>query len=114
MRIAIEANQNCELVEDREFKALGPARRVRAILADDGGREVSLDVVGVDGESSWVAAYAVKVADSGDGYAFLITGGRWGLRFRPSDKPAPWNLGDAGQWGEPFKLYGSEGDIIYE
>lgn len=114
MRVSISPNPNCEPVEDREFKELGVSRPICGILSEDRGREVRLDVIGVDGDDSWVKAQAVKVADSGDGYAFLITGGRWGLRLRPAGQAGPWSLDDLKQWGEPFKLYGSEGDIVYE
>lgn len=79
------------------------------------GRDVVCPLTGVDAGCDWVQAMAVKIADSSDAFAYLIYGGRWGIRIRPEGRPDEiWDLKNKAQWGEPYKIYGSEEDIIYE
>ncbi len=78
------------------------------------GRERICWVTGVSEKGVFHTAYAQKVADSGGGVSFLIFGGKWGIRFKPDEFPQePWNLNNPHQWGEPFKFYGEEKDIVY-
>ena len=96
------------------YQELGPPRPVRAIKVEDRGVESVCDVTGVEPPGVFVKAYAQKVADSGAGYAYVIFGGKWGIRLRPeARRSAPWDLNNKDQRGEAFKLYG-EDDIIYE
>ena len=113
MQIQVEVNPNGPGSEQFVFKELGKPRPVKAIVAEVKGKETICDVTGVDEGGLWVPAVALKIADSSDGHAFLIHGGRWGLRFKSADSKEPWDLLSADQWGEPFKIYGSEADIIY-
>ena len=113
MQIEVSDNPNCGPTEQFVYNELGPVRPVRAIVAEERGKEVRLDVTGVAPGGAWVHAQAVKIADSGDGIAFLIFGGPWGIRLKPEWHKADWDLSDPRQWGEPFKIYGSEADIIY-
>ena len=106
MQIQIPNNPNCLSHDQIVFSELGPARPIRAILAE---------VAGVEPGPRWTQAYAVKIADSGEGTAFLITGGSWGIRLRPEAHAAGgWDLSDRTQWGEPYKIYGSADDIFFE
>ncbi len=114
MLIEIEENPNCGNAEQFVYNELSGIRPVRSIRATERGQEVVLDVIGVSKDGVWKAAHCVKIADSGAGYAFLIFGGEWGLRLKPVSHSAPWNLEDSKQWGEAFKIYGSEDDIVYE
>ena len=107
------ANPNCDGCEEFVFNEIGPRRPVSAIRIGAGGKELRCDVVAVHEGGVFSQASAVKVADSGAGYAYLIFGGEWGIRLRPETSPAAWDLRDAGQWGETFKLYGEEADIFY-
>ena len=113
MRIEVEENPNCGGSEQFVFNELGVPRPLAAIRVEKDGREAVCDVTGVDREGNWPKAQCVKVADSSDGHAFLIHGGPWGIRLRVPGG-GPWDLNAEGQWGEPFKVYGSEDDIIYE
>ena len=88
-------------------------RAVRAINAEVRGVETVCEITGVERQGRWVTAYAVKVADSSDGVAFLIYGGAWGIRLRSERAEGDWDLANREQWGEPFKVYGSEEDIHY-
>ena len=72
------------------------------------------EVIGVEPSGKWTPVQALKIADSSEGHAFLIHGGTWGIRLRPEVySMEPWDLSSPHQWGEPFKIYGSEEDILY-
>ncbi len=115
MHIAISTNSNCQGSEEFIFKELEKPRKIKGIRVSEDGKDVDCDVVGVNAKGGFVDAFAVKIADSGAGFAYVIYGGGWGVRIRPSFfSDSPWNLADARQWGEPFKIYGSEEDIIYD
>lgn len=115
MQIEVQANPNCGPSEQFVFTPLSEPRPIRAILANVRGSDAECDAVGVEEDGRWVQAHAVKVTDSGAGYAFLIYGGAWGLRFRPAaQRTEAWDLANPSQWGEPFKLYGDEKDIFFE
>lgn len=113
MRIEVEDSENCGGTEQFVYRELGPVRSVKAILAEDHGKEVALEVTGVSRGGGWTSARCVKIADSGAGFAFLIFGGEWGIRLKPEWHKADWDLADPRQWGEPFKIYGEEKDIVY-
>ena len=114
MQIEVNENPNCQPSQQFVFSELGPVRPVEAIKTIDRGVELRCDVVGVDGGGKFIQAYAVKIADSGAGYAYLIFGGSWGIRLKSErDGAEPWDLSNSRQWGEPFKIYGEEEDIIY-
>lgn len=112
MRVDVEESLNGAFNEQFVFNELGKPREVRAILAARRGRETLCEVTGVDREGRWVPAHAVKIADSSEGHAYLIYGGIWGIRLKP-EGGGPWDFSDKEQWGEPFKVYGSEEDIVY-
>jgi hypothetical protein len=113
VQIEVRDSPNCGGTEQFVYRELGPARRVNALIAEDQGKELRLEVTGVGEGGSWVPAQCVKIADSGAGFAFLIFGGQWGIRLKPEWHKAGWDLLDPKQWGEPFKIYGEEKDIIY-
>ena len=115
MRIEVEESQNGPASEQFEFKELGKSRPVRAIRAEWQGKEILCDIIGVAQAGEWTQVQALKIADSSEGHAFLIHGGAWGIRLRPAPYSLePWDLSNPHQWGEPFKIYGSEEDIFYE
>ena len=114
MQIEVEANPNCHGSEQFVFQELEAPRAVKGLRVSDRGKETDCDVVGVDKGGKFREAYAVKIADSGAGYAYLIYGGDWGIRVRPEVfAEETWDLSSKHQWGESFKIYGSEEDIIY-
>ncbi len=122
MLIQVEDSANCGGTEQFLYHELGGSRSVRGLLAEESaigtsadrrGKEVALDVTGVGKDGNWVPARCVKIADSGAGFAFLIFGGEWGIRLKPAWHTVDWDLADPKQWGEPFKIYGSEKDILY-
>ena len=58
-------------------------------------------------------AFAQLVEDSGSGFAYLVYGGMYGLRFKPATSDEPWSLADSTQWGEAYLLLGGDQDLIY-
>jgi hypothetical protein len=114
MQMAIQDNPNCGGTEQFVYRELGKPRPIKGIKAEERGQEVLLDVTGVAHGDAWVPAQAVKIADSGNGFAFLIFGGEWGIRLKPNWHKAGWDFKDPRQWGEPYKIYGDENDILFE
>ena len=123
MQIELPDNPNCGGSEQMVYRELGPVRPIKAIVVEERGKEILCDIVGVEmarppksaADAIFIEAKVVKIADSGAGYAFLIFGGRWGIRIRPQAHAGEaWELSNKHQWGEPYKIYGSEADIVYE
>lgn len=117
--LAVDPNPNCEPVDGLMYQTLEPPRPVQQMRVARGGRDVWCWVTGVESPSAagpaprWVPATAQKISDSGAGVAYLIAGGRWGLRLAPpSPAPPRWSLDDPAQWGDPYKLYGTLGDLV--
>ncbi len=114
MILQVENNPNCAESDQFFFQELGPSRPIRAIRTLDRGIDAECEVMGVEKDGRFVAAYCQKITDSGAGYAYLISGGEWGIRLRLAvNANEPWDLGNPRQWGEPFKIYGEEKDIVY-
>lgn len=115
IEIEVEPNPNCAGTDYQVFQEMGPAKRVKKMCLTIGGQETWYEITGLEAGGGPCPAYAQKVADSGGGVSFLIYGGRWGIRFRPEGcSEDPWDLANPSQWGEPFKFYGAEEDILYE
>ena len=114
MNIEVEQSPNGPSSEQFVFKELGKPRRIEAIRVEIRGRETLCEVTGVERGGKWMSAHSIKIADSSEGHAFLIYGGSWGIRLRPEPfSKESWDLSNSNQWGEPFKIYGSEEDILY-
>ena len=114
MIIRVEDNPNCRESDQFFFQELGSSRPIRAIRILDRGAETECEVTGVGKDGRFATAYCCKVTDSGAGYAYLISGGEWGIRLKPlAFAYEPWDLRNVHQWGEPFKIYGEEKDIVF-
>ncbi|MBI4549480.1 MAG: hypothetical protein HY714_00940 [Candidatus Omnitrophica bacterium] len=108
-------NPNCSGTDYQVFQEVGPARPLKKMRLSREGRESWYWVTGYGEDSRICPAYAQRVADSGGGTSFLVYGGAWGIRFKPEDHASePWDLSSSHQWGEPFKFYGDESDLVYE
>lgn len=111
--IEIPENPNCAAVDLRVFHDLEPPRPVSQVHLEQlpGRQPAWYEVTGWTLEGTTCPAWLQKVDDSGEGVAFLLWGGAAGLRFRPADSRAPWNLGDRQQWGAPFLLVAEAADV---
>ena len=104
IEVEVEAGENSDMSLLRVFDAREEPREVtRVVTLRRDGSEGPCAVTGwsVDGACP---AYAASVWDSGDGVALLIYGGDEGIRLKHADSDAPWDVADAGQWGEPCLL----------
>ena len=102
MYLIVEENPNCG-PEERVFAESGAARGVTEVVLDrPDGTTGWCEVTGVDEAGSFVPAVAQRVEDSAAGVAWLVTGGSWGIRLRPSGAKGPWAIDDKSQWGRPF------------
>ena len=111
MDITVVENPNCPEIDQFHFNEIGEARVIKGIRIEQGGRELFCEVVSVEKDGRFGTARAVKVTDSGAGFAYLIFGGEWGIRLRPETHAGEaWDLANRHQWGEPFKLY--EGEAV--
>jgi len=95
------------------FRELEPRRSIKQIKIFDDSGERLCEVTGLEEEGKPCPAYAQKVEDSGDGIAYCIYGGAWGLRFKPAASAAHWDLKDPEQWGEAYKVYADPADIVF-
>ena len=115
MYLEVEENPNCAGTPLQVFEDLSPPRKVLQMKLSMGEERVLYWVTGVDQEGVFVPAYAQKVSDSGGGVSLLVYGGSWGIRFKPVGYgDEPWDLSNPNQWGEPYKFYGDEKDLIFE
>ena len=120
--IEISDNPNCDATERvfHDVEPLRPASQVRLTRPGDsnglagerhGGPDRWFEVTGWTIEGNPCPARLHKVDDSGDGVAYLLSGGNAGLRLRPAGDPASWRSDAPQQWGEPFLIIGDRADI---
>ena len=110
--IRVDANDNCPMSAQLVYKNLTNPKRVRQVRIYEGEPEGVLYAVTGWSEGGPVDAFAVSVEDSGSGSAFLVYGGDWGLRLRPVESSAGWDLGSADQFGETHLVLADEEDLI--
>ena len=114
MRIEIPPNPNCAPVELRVFHDLEPPRPVTQVRLErqaPSGQPSWCDVTGWTLDARPCPALLRKIDDSGEGVAFLLSGGEAGLRLRLSAHPTPWRLEDPRQWGDAFIILTDLGDV---
>jgi hypothetical protein len=112
MYLVIEENPNC-VADERVFSESGKTKPVAQLNVEQpSGIRAWCDVMGVEEGGVFAPAQAVQVEDSGAGNAWLIFGGSWGLRFRPSGSTAEWSVTNSSQWGVPFKVLDFSGEDI--
>lgn len=111
--VEIPENANCPQLDMRVFHDLDAARSVHKVrLERHAGEYAWYEVVGWTQMHKPCPAYVNKVDDSGDGVAFLVYGGEFGLRLRPEGQQTDWKLEDADQWGESLLILGDESDVV--
>jgi hypothetical protein len=111
MVIAVEDNPNCDGCGVMRFRTLSLPRRVASVVYHAGeGEPCRVTGWGPNGPTPAVAR---KVADSGDGIAWLVSGGEWGVRLKAASDPAAWALEAEGQWGEPYLVVAGRDDMTF-
>lgn len=112
MYLMVEDNPNSS-GDERVFATSGPEREVTDVLLDrPDGTTGWCELVGVSDANSFGPALARQVEDSAAGVAWLITGGDWGLRVRPSGTNAIWAIDDPAQWGVPFLVMDDSAGVV--
>lgn len=113
--VEVEDNPNCAGCGQMAFNEMaGEPRPIRSIVVSTASGDVECDAAAVGVDGSFGPALARKIDDSGEGPAWLIFGGEWGVRFRrKTDAARPWNLLDDSQWGEAYKVYGLTDDLKF-
>ena len=110
IEIEVNAGENSPLDLHRMFDLLEDPRPVNRVMAPDPlGADVWCEVVGWDWNGP-CQAMAALAEDSGEGVVLLVYGGSEGVRLRPADVAAEWDLSDAGQWGEACLMLGKDTD----
>ena len=110
--IRVDANDNCPMTAQQVYKNLDDPRRVTKVRIYEGQPEGVLYAVTGWSEQGPVPAWAVNIEDSSAGSAFLVYGGEWGLRLRPAESDAAWDLGAADQFGETHLVLADAEDVI--
>jgi len=112
--IEVEDNPNCRGVPQMSYAEMDPAQQIKKVRTQRKGVLVECWITGVEEGGKWCPAFAQKVVDSGSAYAFVVTGGAWGLRLQREDPSQhPWNLNEAQQWGEAYLLLAEESDLCF-
>ncbi len=115
MDLQIDTNPNCEEIGHVVFNTLDDAKSIDGLITSGPDGDRICDVIGVDVNGEFIEARAQKINDSGEGLAYLIFGGAWGIRLRPKEYACDnWDLTNTRQWGEAYKVYGSPKDILYK
>ena len=113
--LEVEDNDNCYGLPMRTYETLGrPVVVTQVRVAGPVGPEDVHWVTGwqSEGDGTPCPAFYVPVSDSGEGAAYLLYGGDWGVRFKPLDSDEEWSAETPGQWGEPYLLLGDPSDIV--
>ena len=116
MIVEVESNENCESSFFARFKEAGPARlvaQVRLYERHPAGEWCWITGWSDDEQAPTCPAYAQLVEDSGSGLAYLVYGGLYGLRFKPTNVDEPWSLQSSQQWGEAYLSLADARDLRY-
>lgn len=110
--LQIPENPNCEAMDAQVFQCRSATRAVTHLLCDRPGGMEWCPVTGIDEGGAPCPATACLVEDSGDGACYLVTGGEWGLRLKPSNGNDGWDLADGAQWGATYFLLPGDGTSV--
>ena len=112
--VEVDENPNSEYMPLMLYEAHASPVRVERIRLHEPGRTGIFEVVGwsSEGEGTPVPAAYVPVSDSGQALVHLIYGADWGIRLRPMGSCHDWSLEASDQFGEPYMMLISEGDVI--
>jgi hypothetical protein len=114
--VEVEPNANCPMPANQVYKNISepyPIAAVRIFEGDPEGRLFDVSGWSSAGGGSPSDAFGVKVEDSSAGEAWLVYGGDWGLRLRPTESLEDWSIDDADQYGETHLVLADEGDLMF-
>ena len=115
IEVEVEDNDNCYGLPMRTYETLGrPMEVLQVRIAGPAGPEQLHRVTGWQSEGGGApcTAHCVEISDSGEGAAYLVYGGDWGVRFKPLDSNEEWSVESDDQWGEPYLVLGDLSDVV--
>ena len=113
--IDIPENPNCPAVDLRVFHEVGAPQPVTQVrLEREPGSPAWYRVTGWTTAGTACPAVLQKVDDSGEGVAYLLSGGDAGVRLQAMDAPEGWRLDSPRQWGEAFLLLADLADVRFD
>ena len=113
--VEVEENENCEYMPLQVFEARDKPVLVKKVwLLEPGRKQEIFDVTGWSSDNGGIPCSAMyaPVSDSGQAEAYIIIGGDWGVRMRPSTNRQDWDLDNPCQCGEPFLWLAEKEDVI--
>ncbi len=114
-RIEVEPNDNSLMSASQVYRNISqpfPVSMVRIYDGEPGGRLCNVTGWSSEAGGSAIEAYAVNVEDSSAGNAYVVYGGDWGIRLRPTDSDAPWSRDNVDQWGETHLVLADPEDLV--
>jgi hypothetical protein len=115
-QIQVEPNANCEMAAQQVYKNLSEPHLVAAVRLFEGDPEGRMfDITGWSSAEGGFPCdcFAVKVEDSSAGEAWVVYGGDYGVRLRPTESFEDWSLADPEQYGETHLVLADEDDIMF-
>jgi hypothetical protein len=113
--VQVEPNDNSPMAASLVYKNMAAPYPVTLVRVFEGTPDgVLCQVTGWSSADGGVpvTAYAVQVEDSGQGIAYLVYGGDWGIRLRPAGSGNEWRIDDPEQWGESHLVLADAADAI--
>ena len=115
--LEVEESANCGYMPLQVYEAHLSPVPVRRVMLEEPGRPRGVYVVtgwcSEDGGTPCGASYA-PVSDSGQAQVHLVFGGDLGIRLKLEGSPGDWDLTDESQFGEPYLMLISEGDVLLD
>jgi hypothetical protein len=114
--VEVESNDNTPMSANQVYKNIGarhPVSAVRLFEGEPEGRLFDLTGWSSDEGGSPCDAFAVQIEDSSEGSAWLVYGGDWGVRLRPTESLEDWSVDDPDQYGETHLVLSDEDDIMF-
>lgn len=114
MEIEIHSNPNCLPLDLMVFDTIDAPQKILGLKDRWFEEDELFDVVGVYEGGTFGPCFAQKINDSGEGIAYLIYGGPWGIRMKPhAQNSESWDLKNSHQRGYSHRIYGHISDIRF-
>jgi hypothetical protein len=113
--VEVEENDNAEYMPLMVYEAHADPVPVERVRVEDPGKPTGVYRVtgwSSEGGGSPVPALYVPVSDSGQALVHLVYGGDWGIRLMPEGLSEDWDIASPNQFGEPYLMLISEGDVL--
>ncbi len=115
--VEVEENDNADYMPLQVYEAHESSRPIHKVrLFEPDHPHGVYEVTGwhSEDEGSPCPALYAPVSDSGQAEVHLVYGGIWGVRLRPEESSAEWDIDDPDQFGEPYLMLTDENDVILD